>query len=43
MVDMSADGSQLTTGGGEYPTLTIVTLATRQADDIASRMSQRAI
>lgn len=38
-----SDGSQFTTGGGENPTLTIVTLAVRQADYIASQMSQRAI
>jgi choline dehydrogenase-like flavoprotein len=38
-----SDGSQFTTGGGENPTLTIVTLAIRQADYIASQMSQRTI
>ncbi|HET9580040.1 MAG TPA: GMC family oxidoreductase [Usitatibacter sp.] len=38
-----SDGSQFTTGGGENPTLTIVTLAIRQADYIASQMSQGAI
>jgi choline dehydrogenase-like flavoprotein len=34
-----SDGSQFTTGGAENPTLTIVALAIRQADHIASRMS----
>jgi choline dehydrogenase-like flavoprotein len=38
-----SDGSQFTTGGAENPTLTIVTLAIRQADDIAEQMAQRAI
>jgi len=38
-----SDGSQFTTGGAENPTLTIVTLAIRQADYIASQMAQRAI
>lgn len=38
-----SDGSQFTTGGGENPTLTIVTLAIRQAEYIANQMSQRAI
>jgi choline dehydrogenase-like flavoprotein len=38
-----ADGSQFTTGGAENPTLTIVSLAIRQADYIAGQMSQRAI
>ena len=34
-----SDGSQFTTGGAENPTLTIVTLAIRQADHIAEQMS----
>lgn len=34
-----SDGSQFTTGAGENPTLTIVTLAIRQADHIASEMA----
>ena len=38
-----SDGSQFTTGGAENPTLTIVALAIRQADHIATRMSQRAL
>jgi choline dehydrogenase-like flavoprotein len=38
-----SDGSQFTTGGAENPTLTIVALAIRQADYIASQMSARAI
>ncbi len=38
-----SDGSQFTTGGAENPTLTIVTLAIRQADHIAQQMSARAI
>jgi choline dehydrogenase-like flavoprotein len=38
-----SDGSQFTTGGAENPTLTIVTLAIRQADHIARQMSERAI
>lgn len=38
-----SDGSQFTTGAAENPTLTIVTLAIRQADYIAGQMSQRAI
>ena len=38
-----SDGSQFTTGGAENPTLTIVTLAIRQADYIAAQMSARAI
>lgn len=33
-----SDGSQFTTGGAENPTLTIVTLAIRQADYIARQM-----
>ena len=35
-----SDGSQFTTGGAENPTLTIVTLAIRQADHIADQMKQ---
>jgi len=38
-----SDGSQFTTGGAENPTLTIVTLAIRQADYIARQMTARAI
>lgn len=38
-----SDGSQFTTGGAENPTLTIVTLAIRQADYIAQQMSARTI
>jgi choline dehydrogenase-like flavoprotein len=38
-----SDGSQFTTGGAENPTLTIVALATRQADYIAEQMSRNAI
>lgn len=38
-----SDGSQFTTGGAENPTLTIVTLAIRQADYIAEQMTQRAL
>lgn len=38
-----SDGSQFTTGGAENPTLTIVTLAIRQAEYIARQMSERAI
>jgi choline dehydrogenase-like flavoprotein len=38
-----SDGSQFTTGGAENPTLTIVTLAIRQADFIAKQMKQRTI
>lgn len=34
-----SDGSQFTTGGAENPTLTIVTLAIRQADFIAREMA----
>jgi choline dehydrogenase-like flavoprotein len=34
-----SDGSQFTTGGAENPTLTIVTLAIRQADHIAKEMA----
>ncbi len=35
-----SDGSQFTTGAAENPTLTIVALALRQADHIASEMSR---
>ncbi|MEO5772100.1 MAG: GMC family oxidoreductase [Burkholderiaceae bacterium] len=38
-----SDGSQFTTGGAENPTLTIVSLAIRQADHIAKQMTARAI
>jgi choline dehydrogenase-like flavoprotein len=38
-----SDGSQFTTGGAENPTLTIVTLAIRQADYIADQMRTKAI
>lgn len=38
-----SDGSQFTTGGAENPTLTIVTLAIRQAEYIARQMSARSI
>jgi choline dehydrogenase-like flavoprotein len=38
-----SDGSQFTTGAAENPTLTIVSLAIRQADYIARQMSARAI
>src|SRR5262245_25853151 len=38
-----SDGSQFTTGGAENPTLTIVTLAIRQADYIADQMKTKAI
>jgi len=38
-----SDGSQFTTGGGENPTLTIVTLAIRQSEYIARQMSARTI
>jgi len=38
-----SDGSQFTTGGAENPTLTIVTLAIRQADYIAEQMRQNLI
>ena len=36
-----SDGSQFTTSGGENPTLTIVTLAIRQADRIAAESTRR--
>lgn len=38
-----SDGSQFTTGASENPTLTIVTLAIRQADYIAKKMISKAI
>ena len=38
-----SDGSQFTSGGAENPTLTIVTLAIRQADYIREQMMQKAI
>ena len=38
-----SDGSQFTTGGAENPTLTIVTLAIRQADYIADQLGKNAI
>ncbi len=38
-----SDGSQFTTGGAENPTLTIVTLAIRQADSIAEKMNRQEI
>jgi choline dehydrogenase-like flavoprotein len=38
-----SDGSQFTTSASENPTLTIVTLAIRQADYIASEMSAKTI
>ena len=38
-----SDGSQFTTGAAENPTLTIVTLAIRQADYIAGQISERAL
>ncbi|WP_175783259.1 GMC family oxidoreductase [Burkholderia anthina] len=38
-----SDGSQFTTSAAENPTLTIVTLAIRQADFIAEQMSRKAI
>ncbi len=38
-----SDGSQFTTGAGENPTLTIVTLAIRQAEYISNQMSQQNI
>ena len=36
-----SDGSQVTTGGAENPTLTIVSLAIRQADTIADMMTKK--
>ena len=38
-----SDGSQFTTGAAENPTLTIISLAIRQADYIAVQMNQQAI
>jgi choline dehydrogenase-like flavoprotein len=38
-----SDGSQFTTGGAENPTLTIVTLAIRQAEYIAGEMARKNI
>ncbi len=38
-----SDGSQFTTGAAENPTLTIVSLAIRQADYIAEQLSARSI
>ncbi len=38
-----SDGSQFTTGAAENPTLTIVTLAIRQADYIADQMAKKQI
>ncbi len=38
-----SDGSQFTTGGAENPTLTIVTLAIRQADSVAGQSSKNNI
>jgi choline dehydrogenase-like flavoprotein len=38
-----SDGSQFTTGGAENPTLTIVTLAIRQAEYIADQMAKNAV
>ena len=38
-----SDGSQFTTGGAENPTLTIVTLAIRQADYLADQMGKNTI
>ena len=38
-----SDGSQFTTGGAENPTLTIVTLAIRQAEHIAEEMGKNVI
>jgi choline dehydrogenase-like flavoprotein len=38
-----SDGSQFTTGAAENPTLTIVTLAIRQADYIAEQMGKQAV
>ncbi len=38
-----SDGSQFTTGGAENPTLTIVTLAIRQADYIADQLAKNNI
>ena len=38
-----SDGSQFTTGGAENPTLTIVSLAIRQAEYITRQMTEKAI
>ncbi|MBT6273751.1 MAG: GMC family oxidoreductase, partial [Chromatiales bacterium] len=38
-----SDGSQFTTGAGENPTLTIVSLAIRQADYIAEQMTKKSL
>jgi choline dehydrogenase-like flavoprotein len=38
-----SDGSQFTSGGAENPTLTIVTLAIRQAEYIADQMAKNAV
>src|SRR3954454_7373366 len=38
-----SDGSQFTTGGAENPTLTIVTLAIRQAEHMADQMTKKEI
>jgi choline dehydrogenase-like flavoprotein len=38
-----SDGSQFSTGGAENPTLTIVTMAIRQADGIAEMMKRKEI
>lgn len=38
-----SDGSQFTTSAAENPTLTIVSLAIRQADYIAAQMKQAAL
>lgn len=38
-----SDGSQFTTGGAENPTLTIVALAIRQADNIANQMIRKSL
>ena len=38
-----SDGSQFTTGAAENPTLTIVSLAIRQADYIAGAMQRKEI
>ena len=38
-----SDGSQFTTGGAENPTLTIVTLAIRQAEYIEKQMTEKSI
>jgi choline dehydrogenase-like flavoprotein len=38
-----SDGSQFTSGGAENPTLTIVSLAIRQAEYIADQMKTKTI